>query len=101
LEAGSQSLSITTFRFVPRDLLDRKTEDAVAAYLEELNVALLDRIQRSGDLFLSHAVVRGRTLLRACIVNFHTSDSDIEAIPEIAAQMGRELDAEMRGDRLR
>jgi glutamate/tyrosine decarboxylase-like PLP-dependent enzyme len=96
LEAHSQSLSINTFRFLPEDLNARSGEEAVAAYLDSLNGALLDRIQRSGELFVSHAVVAGRTVLRSCIVNFHTTEADIEAIPEIVARMGKEMDEEMR-----
>jgi glutamate/tyrosine decarboxylase-like PLP-dependent enzyme len=96
LEAHSQSLSINTFRFLPEDLNARSGEEAVAAYLDSLNGALLDRIQRSGELFVSHAVVAGRTVLRPCIVNFHTTEADIEAIPEIVARMGKEMDEEMR-----
>jgi hypothetical protein len=37
-----------------------------------------------------------RFLLRSCIVNFRTSVSDVEAIPEIVARAGRALDREMR-----
>jgi hypothetical protein len=35
--------------------------------------------------------VRGRYLLRACIVNFNTDRADVEAVPEIAARLGREI----------
>jgi hypothetical protein len=34
--------------------------------------------------------------LRACIVNFHTTQADVEAVPEIIARIGRAVDAEMR-----
>jgi glutamate/tyrosine decarboxylase-like PLP-dependent enzyme len=100
LEVHSQSLSISTFRFIPSELREREGEEAVAAYLESLNNALLERIQRSGEAFVSHAVVSGRTFLRCCIVNFHTAEADILAIPEIVARMGRELDGEMRKEHL-
>src|SRR5690606_35838406 len=78
LEAGSWSLSIATFRYAPEDL-DR---DAPGAddYLNELNSDLLGRIQRSGEAYLSNAVVAGRYLLRACIVNFRTSEQDVDAL---------------------
>jgi hypothetical protein len=48
-------------------------------------------MQRSGEAFVSNAVVRGRYLLRACIVNFNTDRADVEAVPEIAARLGREI----------
>jgi hypothetical protein len=57
---------------------------------------LLDRLQRGGEAFVSNAVVSGRYLLRASIVNFHTSRADVEALPEIVARIGRAVDAELR-----
>jgi glutamate/tyrosine decarboxylase-like PLP-dependent enzyme len=94
LEAVTQNLSVATFRFVPADL-DAKAEGA-GAYLDELNTALLDRIQKGERIFLSNAVVDGRFLLRACITNFRTAEEDVRAVPEIVTRIGRELDAELR-----
>ena len=88
-------LSIATFRFVPPDLADNRS-DATEAYLDDLNQAVLAELQAGGDLFLSNAVVRGRYLLRACIVNFRTTEADIDAVPELVVQLGRRLDAELR-----
>jgi aromatic-L-amino-acid decarboxylase len=48
---------------------------------------------------VSNAVIRGRYALRACIVNFYTSRADVEALPEIIAQIGRAVDAERRTTR--
>lgn len=94
LQAVTQSLSITTFRFVPPDLPNDPT--AVAAYLNQLNQELLNRLQKSGEAFVSNAVVDGNYLLRACIVNFRTTLADVEALPEIVLRLGKELDAEIR-----
>jgi len=96
LEPTSQALSITTFRFVPADLRPRAVEPPVASYLDDLNKELLDRLQRGGELFVSNAVLAGRYVLRACLVNFHTDDADIDAIPEIVLRVGRAVDAERR-----
>lgn len=96
LELFTQALSITTFRFVPRDLRDRRDEEAVAAYLDRLNQELLDRLQNGGELFVSNAVIRGRYVLRACIVNFRTGEDDVAAVPEIVARVGRETHAALR-----
>jgi glutamate/tyrosine decarboxylase-like PLP-dependent enzyme len=89
-------LSITTFRYVPRDLGTSIGEPQVEAHLDALNRALLDRLQRGGEAFVSNAVVGGRYVLRACIVNFHTARADVEAVPEIVARIGRAVDAELR-----
>jgi glutamate/tyrosine decarboxylase-like PLP-dependent enzyme len=94
LQAVTQNLSITTFRFVPPDL--PKESAAVEAYLNKLNETLLNRLQTSGEAFVSNALVKGKYLLRACIVNFRTTLSDVEALPELVSQLGRQLDAEMR-----
>ncbi|HEX4931924.1 MAG TPA: aspartate aminotransferase family protein, partial [Gemmatimonadaceae bacterium] len=86
-EVGTQSLSITTFRYVPGELAGDRSPDA-EAYLNRLNREVQARLEKSGELFVSNAVVDGRYLLRSCIVNFRTAMSDIEAIPEIVARHG-------------
>jgi aromatic-L-amino-acid decarboxylase len=87
-------LSIATFRYVPADL--EPGQPSVQTYLNALNEALLARLKTSGGLFVSNAVLDGSFLLRACIVNFRTSEADVRAIPEIVAGEGRALDAELR-----
>jgi len=101
LEAATCDLSIATFRFVPADLTARADEPEVASYLDELNEQLMHRMWNDGDAFLSNAVVGGRFLLRACVVNFRTSESDIDATPEIVVRTGRVVDHELRPPALR
>jgi aromatic-L-amino-acid decarboxylase len=96
LELATRELSITTFRYVPRDLRSTIGDSATEQHLDVLNRTLLDRLQRGGELFLSNAVIAGRYLLRACIVNFHTEQADVEAVPEIVVRIGREVDQELR-----
>jgi len=96
LEAVTHGLSIATFRFVPRDLRERRAESAVAAYLDRLNEELMDRLMSGGEAFVSNAVVDDRYLLRACIVNFRTAERDVDAVPTIVAAAGERLDAERR-----
>src|SRR5262249_6217434 len=96
LEAATQSLSITTFRYVPADLRARIGTGEVESYLNELNQALLTAIEKSGEAFLSNAVVDGKFLLRACIVNFHTALEDVERVPELVSRLGRGVDAALR-----
>ncbi|HTM04094.1 MAG TPA: aminotransferase class V-fold PLP-dependent enzyme [Vicinamibacterales bacterium] len=96
LEALSQHLSIATFRYVPLDLRPASDPEA-QKYISRLNQELLSRIERSGELFLSSAIVHGLFALRACIVNFRTSEADVDAIPAVIARVGREVDAQLRG----
>ena len=95
LQLVTQELSITTFRYLPPDLQAKAGDETVERYLDALNRTLLDRLQRRGEAFVSNAVIDGRYVLRACIVNFHTSQTDVEALSEIAVRLGRELDAEL------
>jgi aromatic-L-amino-acid/L-tryptophan decarboxylase len=94
LQVFTQSLSITTFRYVPSDLTPGT--QAVEPYLNALNAELLTRLQKSGEAFLSNAVIGETFVLRACIVNFRTSLKDIEALPGIIIRLGREADATLR-----
>jgi glutamate/tyrosine decarboxylase-like PLP-dependent enzyme len=99
LEAGSHSLSITTFRYRPAEA--RLDAPAWREYLDELNMRLLTALQRGGECYLSNAVLGGQKFLRACIVNFRTTPADVEALAEVVARTGRELDAELRPAQLR
>jgi glutamate/tyrosine decarboxylase-like PLP-dependent enzyme len=94
LEALTQSLSIITFRFVPRDLTGGGED--VEKYLDQLNNELLTRLQSSGEAYLSNAIVRGRFALRACIVNFRTTQADVEALPPLVVRIGEKTDGELR-----
>ncbi len=99
LEAASQSLSITTFRYLPEDLDPART--GAEDYLNALNAELVLRVQKGGEAFLSNAVVAGRFLLRACITNFRSTDADVEMLPGLVVRLGRALDAELRPAELR
>jgi glutamate/tyrosine decarboxylase-like PLP-dependent enzyme len=94
LEAVTHNLSITTFRFAPPDLTPGAAE--VEHYLNELNRALLNELQAGGEAFVSNAVLAGKYLLRACIVNFRTTLDDVEALPELVARLGHALDGKLR-----
>ncbi|HSJ10647.1 MAG TPA: aminotransferase class V-fold PLP-dependent enzyme [Longimicrobiales bacterium] len=91
LEPFTQGLSISTFRYVPRELRAHVGEPDTEARLNALNQELLDRLQKGGAAFVSNAVVRGTYLLRACIVNFNTVAADVDALPAIVVEEGRRI----------
>ena len=93
-EAHAVNLSIATFRYVPPG--DEAFGDD---YLNTLNKALLAELQAGGELFLSNAVVGGRYLLRACIVNFRTTEADVDSLPESIARIGRAAHARLSEER--
>jgi aromatic-L-amino-acid/L-tryptophan decarboxylase len=94
LQRLTQSLSITTFRYVPPDLKDN--DEKVDGYLNELNEAVLTELQNGGKAYLSNAVIQGQFALRACIVNFRTTIEDVEALLPMVVRIGDHLDATMR-----
>ena len=96
LEALTHGLSITTFRYVPRDLSPSLSPDERTKYLNELNTTLLTRLQEGGAIYLSNAVINGVFALRACIVNFRTSVADVDAVPDIVVKAGRMLSQSSR-----
>lgn len=89
LEAVSQNLSITTLRYVPVDYGGGKKENV--DYLNELNEKLLNQLQQQGEVFLSNAVIGNKYCLRACIVNFRTSENDIHEVIKIIVREGRKV----------
>jgi glutamate/tyrosine decarboxylase-like PLP-dependent enzyme len=96
LQLITQDLSITTFRYVPPDLRTVLGDAEVEQHLNTINRELLDRLQRGGEVFVSNAVVDGRYVLRACIVNFRTTREDVLALVETATRVGRDVDAVLR-----
>ena len=83
IEPISQSLSITTFRYNPGN--------ESAAFLNQLNEKLLNRLQSGGEVFLSNAIVNGNYCLRVCIVNFRTNYSDLETLVKIVLREGEKI----------
>ena len=102
LEQGTISLSICTFRFVPADLRERASGDKVVTdYLNELNARIATALRLSGRAFVSNAHIGDLYFLRACIVNFRTTLADVQALPEIIVELGRDIDKRNRPKELR
>ena len=95
LEAITNHLSITTLRYIPRELRDGLGSEAAESYLNYLNQRLLAAIEKSGKAFISNAVVDGKYALRFCIVNFRTSAGDMEAMQQLVVHLGRQAHAEL------
>jgi glutamate/tyrosine decarboxylase-like PLP-dependent enzyme len=74
-------LSIVCFRYAPKGAHD----------LDGLNRRLLQIVQREGTVFLTSTELHGRLVLRACIVNFRTSESDLDLLLDVLADAGRRV----------
>jgi glutamate/tyrosine decarboxylase-like PLP-dependent enzyme len=91
-------LSICCFRYVPTGLPQGPDRDG---YLDALNERLMNDVQQDGRVFFSNAVLGGRFFLRVCIVNFRAEASDMDAVLDVAAEIGVDLDSELRPESLR
>jgi glutamate/tyrosine decarboxylase-like PLP-dependent enzyme len=83
LELVASGLSIVCFRYVVSDVSDVS---------DTINKRLLEQLQLGGEAFLSSTELGGRFVLRACIVNYHSTRADIDrmlaAVRSIAAGLG-------------
>jgi glutamate/tyrosine decarboxylase-like PLP-dependent enzyme len=93
-EAHTCQLSITTYRYVPEHLRGGLGESETEDRLDALNDAILDRIEKSGEYFVSRAMIRGRLAQRLCIVNFRTTAADVDAFPAFVRRLGEEVSAQ-------
>ena len=57
------------------------------AMLERINASLADQIERGGEVFVSTGAVRGRYVLRLCILNHSTSQAEVDRALELAASL--------------
>lgn len=71
----------------------------VATGVEDLdahNQALADAIQADGRVYLASALIEDRVWLRPCFVNYRTTEDDVLAVLDVAAELGTRLAAGRR-----
>ena len=68
--AAPAPLSVVTFRYRPAAEHDPERVDA-------LNRAVLERVNASGEVFLSHTAVRGRYAIRLAVGNLRTREAHV------------------------
>jgi glutamate/tyrosine decarboxylase-like PLP-dependent enzyme len=89
-------LSICCFRYVPPALRlklesgNEEERERLNHQLNDLNAALMHKVQRGGRAYLSNASLRGRYALRACITNFRTTSEDISLTLDIVREAAEE-----------
>jgi aromatic-L-amino-acid decarboxylase len=80
------SLGVVTFRRHPGGVDDE-------AVLERINASLAHQIERGGEVFVSTGRVRGRYVLRLCILNHSTSRTEVDRALELAESLDVDLAA--------
>lgn len=89
IEAFSNYLSITTFRYVPEKFLsDPNTH---LHEINELNKAIMQKLYESGKVFVSNAYVNEMFLLRACFVNFRSGEKELDLLLSMVDQFAKEM----------
>jgi aromatic-L-amino-acid decarboxylase len=68
--------SVVCFRHHPADVDDEET-------LESINAAILERVNQSGEAFLSHTKLDGRYTLRLAIGNIKTEERHVRRAWEL------------------
>ena len=58
---------------------------------DEANEALLERVNRTGELFLSHTKLRGRYVLRLAVGNLRTTEADVRLAWEVLQREAKEV----------
>ena len=79
-------LSIVPLRHIPAGVAD----------LDAHNQALAEAIQADGRVYLASALIEGAVWLRPCFVNYRTTDDDVMAILDVAAELGERIAKEGR-----
>ena len=80
------SLGVVTFRRHPPGVDDE-------ALLEHINASLAEHIERTGEVFLSTGRVRGRFVLRLCVLNHSTSQTEVDRALALAESLEADLTA--------
>ena len=84
-------LSVVSFRYVPTKA--DGTPDLDEGRIERVNQALRQRIWDGGRAMLTSSRVRGRYVLRICVVNHSTRKADVEEVVELIGELGPALAA--------
>ena len=70
--------STICLRWRPAQLAGRENGEDVAAELDRVNAAIMDTVNRSGEVFLSHTRLDGRFTIRVSIGNLRTERRHVE-----------------------
>jgi len=98
--------STVCFRTRPKDLTDLiekspKVTDEIERYLDSLNEKLLEAVNATGQVYLSHTRLRGRFVIRLAIGNIRTTESHVSRAWALLQDHAARLDKELRPPILR
>jgi aromatic-L-amino-acid decarboxylase len=75
--------STVCFRWRPAELADRADEPQIAERLDAANAAIMDAVNRTGEVFLSHTRLLGEFTIRVAVGNLRTEARHVERAWEL------------------
>ncbi|MGZ8527237.1 MAG: pyridoxal phosphate-dependent decarboxylase family protein [Candidatus Limnocylindrales bacterium] len=85
--------STVCLRWRPARLAGREDEPETRALLDERNAAIVEAVNRTGEVFLSHTRLADRFAIRLAIGNIRTEPRHVERAWELLRREARRLDA--------
>ncbi len=85
--------STVCFRHRPASLAGREGQAEVQALLDDLNARLIDAVNRTGEVFLSHTRLADRFTIRLAVGNLRTEERHVDLAWELLRREARRLDA--------
>lgn len=80
-------LAIACFRYLGPDPSRELDEDAIA----ELNQALIPALEADGRVFITGTRLKGKFVIRACIINHRKSEASIDYLLDVIRDVGSKL----------
>jgi len=86
--------STVCFRWRPARLASRVGEPDVRALLDERNAGIMDAVNRTGEVFLSHTRLADRFTIRLSVGNLRTEARHVDRAWELLRQEAQRLDGQ-------
>ena len=98
--------STVCFRARPKDLVDLlekspNATDEIERYLDSLNEALLEAVNATGQVFMSHTRLGGKFVIRLAIGNIRTTEIHVSRAWALLRDHAARLDKERRPPTMR
>ena len=91
LEPLGSELSISCFRYLPADVCAVGAQGDDVEAVNDLNRTILETLVAEGRFYMSPTTLDGRYALRVCIVNFRTTERDIDLLIDEILRLGSVL----------